>query len=358
MKKKTTVSIIVPIYNTPIPYLKQCIKSILTQDFKDISIILVDDGSPDDCGNICDIYAQQDKRITVIHQENAGVAAARNSGIEACDSDWITFVDPDDWIEPNYISTFINLSKNKDADIIICSCYVNYAQKQIPNAFFRDNEIYVKDKDKDRMMLQFLCAQIYKDNLGTADSGSPWCKFYKKSLLDKYKLRFNPYLERMEDNAFNLLAYQKSNAIYYNNTYLYHYRKSQYSGFSKYAPNIEKSYELFFNILKDFIEKEHKISLFQDAYNIKVLNSIYVYCKMKYFHPNNPFSLNENFKQLKALLNSKYYFQPLHNINTQYLNLTEKIFYLAIRLNSPFLLWSLYNSKNLLFKITGRGLKS
>jgi glycosyltransferase involved in cell wall biosynthesis len=356
MKKKASVSVIVPIYKTPIAYLKQCIESILTQDFIDISIILVDDGSPDNCGSICDTYAQKDDRITVIHQKNAGVAAARNSGIKACDSDWITFVDPDDWIEPNYISTFLNLAKNRDADIIICSCYVNYAQKQIPNAFFRNNEIYAKGKEKDRMMLQFLCAQIYKDNLGTADSGSPWCKFYKKSFIDKYNIRFNPFLERMEDNAFNLFAYQKSNAIYYNNTYLYHYRKSLYSGFSKYSPNIEKSYELFFKIFSDFIEKEDKTSLFQDAYNIKILNSIYVYCKMKYFHPDNPFYLKENFRQLKDLLHSKVYFQPLHNIKIKYLSLIEKVFYLAIRLDSPFLLWILYKSKDILFKITGKGI--
>ena len=136
MKRIPIFSIIVPIYKTPIPYLEQCIDSILNQTFSDFSLILVDDGSPDDCGVFCDKYASTDSRITVIHKTNEGVAAARNSGLDISNGEWIVFVDPDDWIEPIYLSSFAEYSSRTDAEIILCSTYVNYQYRQDAKHFW------------------------------------------------------------------------------------------------------------------------------------------------------------------------------------------------------------------------------
>ena len=91
------ISIIIPIYKVPEKYLRKCIESAKKQTLKEIEIILIDDESPDDCGRICDEYAQDDKRIRVIHQKNKGLCGARNSGVREARSKWITFVDGDDW---------------------------------------------------------------------------------------------------------------------------------------------------------------------------------------------------------------------------------------------------------------------
>ena len=100
------LSVIVPIYNVE-KYLPKCIDSILAQNYSEIEVILVDDGSPDGCPEICDNYAEKDKRIVVIHQKNLGVSAARNAGLKAAHGEYIGFVDPDDWISPSMYQEMI-----------------------------------------------------------------------------------------------------------------------------------------------------------------------------------------------------------------------------------------------------------
>ena len=113
------LSIIIPIYKIKEEYLRTCFESLLAQDYSDFQIIAVDDGSPDHSGAICDEYARKDSRVVVIHQKNAGVSVARNNGIKEANTEWITFVDPDDWVEPTHVSTLYNAQKqNRDIDIL------------------------------------------------------------------------------------------------------------------------------------------------------------------------------------------------------------------------------------------------
>ncbi len=104
------VSVIVPIYKTE-KYLRRCVDSILAQTYGNLEVILVDDGSPDHCPEICDDYARQDDRVKVIHQINQGVSAARNAGIKAATGGWIQFVDSDDWLEPDYTEKLIETTR-------------------------------------------------------------------------------------------------------------------------------------------------------------------------------------------------------------------------------------------------------
>lgn len=111
------VSIIVPIYNIE-EYIRECIDSILAQTYPDFELILVDDGSPDNCGRICDEYAEKDVRIKVIHKENGGLTSARNAGLSVAKGDWIMHVDGDDWIEPDMIESLIEAAKATEADLV------------------------------------------------------------------------------------------------------------------------------------------------------------------------------------------------------------------------------------------------
>lgn len=113
------LSVIVPVYKVE-TYLPKCIDSILAQTFRNFELILVDDGSPDNCGRICEEYAAQDSRIKVIHQANAGVSAARNAGLETAEGAYIGFVDADDWIEPEMYDTMLNTAKETGADVVVC----------------------------------------------------------------------------------------------------------------------------------------------------------------------------------------------------------------------------------------------
>ena len=110
------VSVIVPVYKVE-PFLRRCVDSLLSQTYQNLEIILVDDGSPDRCGQICDEYAAQDARVKVIHKENGGVSSARNAGIEAAAGEYVTFVDSDDWVEPWAYQILRQLIVEHDADV-------------------------------------------------------------------------------------------------------------------------------------------------------------------------------------------------------------------------------------------------
>lgn len=113
------ISVIVPIYNVE-DYLNRCVDSLINQTYSNIEIILVDDGSPDNCPAICDFYAQVDNRIKVIHKANGGLSDARNIGLRVASGDLIAFVDSDDWVSPTYIETMLNVLNDSDADIVEC----------------------------------------------------------------------------------------------------------------------------------------------------------------------------------------------------------------------------------------------
>lgn len=117
------ISVIVPVYKVE-AYLSRCIDSILSQTFTDFELILVDDGSPDNCGKICDEYAEKDSRVRVIHQENGGLSSARNAGIDwvfaNSDSQWLTFIDSDDWIHPQYLELLLSGANSTNTDICVC----------------------------------------------------------------------------------------------------------------------------------------------------------------------------------------------------------------------------------------------
>lgn len=114
------ISVIVPVYKAE-PYLEQCLDSITGQTYINLQIILVDDGSPDGCGGICDAYAAKDRRIQVIHRPNGGVAAARNAGLAAAEGDWIGWVDADDWIEADMFAYLLTNGINAQADVCVCA---------------------------------------------------------------------------------------------------------------------------------------------------------------------------------------------------------------------------------------------
>lgn len=123
------VSIIVPVYKAE-AYLHRCVDSILDQTFTDFELLLIDDGSPDRSGEICDEYAQKDSRIRVIHKENGGVSSARQRGLDEAVGEYTIHADPDDWVEPNMLEELYKKAKQDDADIVICDYFNNIGTKQ------------------------------------------------------------------------------------------------------------------------------------------------------------------------------------------------------------------------------------
>lgn len=161
--KNLELSIIVPIYKTEL-YLKKCIDSILNQIFKNFELILVADGSPDRCGEICDEYAKKDNRIKVIHKKNGGQASARNEGLDIAKGNYIGFVDSDDWLEPNMYEVLYNEIIKSNSIISICKITTS---KKIKNKVKKIKILDSKEKIFDALLREnylkwSVCNKLYK----------------------------------------------------------------------------------------------------------------------------------------------------------------------------------------------------
>lgn len=168
------ISAIVPVYNVE-KYLYRCVDSILKQTYENFELILIDDGSPDNCSQMCDELSEKDSRIKVIHQENQGLSAARNSGIKIAKGNYLTFIDSDDWISNTMFEDLINLIKEKNADISICNFIVTDG-----NAIYKKNtkaeeKLYSKDE---------FMKIILRVNSNRCIHYA-WGKLYKKDVIDK-----------------------------------------------------------------------------------------------------------------------------------------------------------------------------
>lgn len=214
--ERIKVSIIVPIYNVE-KYLSKCISSIRKQTHSNIEIILVDDGSPDNSGRICDEFASIDERIIVIHKDNNGVSAARNSGINISTGDYICFVDGDDFVMPDYVDYLLNLCLKYNADVALSErMYSNYQRRQIK----KDRITLHSGEDA---AVDILC---YKMAIGVYN------KMFKKELIGT-NVRF---IERQfigEGFNFNATAFQLANSVVIGYRRIYYYRQDNLSSATK-----------------------------------------------------------------------------------------------------------------------------
>jgi glycosyltransferase involved in cell wall biosynthesis len=204
--KESLISIIVPVYNMQ-DYLTQCLDSLLAQTYKNLQIILVDDGSTDSSGKMCDDYAKKDARINVLHKQNAGLPAARKTGLEYAKGDYIGFVDSDDWVDKDFFSYLYNLIKKYKTDIAVCGPYGQYSKYLFMHPF----------KPFVLQTQQALCVSFNDKFFG----GYVWNKLYKKSLWDNIQI---PTFTMFEDLFFTSQILPKTDKIVFSCKRKYHYR--------------------------------------------------------------------------------------------------------------------------------------
>lgn len=206
------VSIIVPVYNAE-KFLELCITSIINQSYNDIELILIDDGSTDNSGKICDEYALKDERITVFHCRNNGVSAARNIGLDNAKGKYIIFIDSDDYVEKNYVEELVKAIESDKNELAIVGI----------------KEIY-NDKIKIRKSRGDYTGSLKNDYYGMIDF---LCliggKIYLKEIIDLNNIRFVNKIKYAEDELFNLIYYQKVKQYVFINLPLYVYRRRQES---------------------------------------------------------------------------------------------------------------------------------
>jgi glycosyltransferase involved in cell wall biosynthesis len=208
---RPAISIIVPVYKVE-PYLHRCIDSILAQTFTDFECILIDDGSPDNCPAICDEYAKKDRRIIVIHQENKGVSAARNIGLDIAKGEWIGFVDSDDWCDEGMFQFLYENALKYDADVSICGI------RRVSNT---GNERIIKHKKS-------ICTlnrneAIIKMFTPGAFGGYSWNKLIKTSLIKGSRIRYDETKKYMEDTILCYHIFKSVSKVVYSGIPYYNY---------------------------------------------------------------------------------------------------------------------------------------
>lgn len=225
--KDSLISVIVPVYNVE-AYLKKCVDSILSQTYPNLEIILVDDGSPDNCGEICDNYAELHSNIKVIHQKNGGLSAARNAGLKIAEGEYIGFVDSDDFIDSNMYQTLYEKAKETDSDIVECNLHHTFDD-------YEDTETVEKYDDKNLLLSMGRCIV--------------WNKIYRRSLIEKAEALF-PEKYIYEDVEFYLRLIPHIERYGYVDIAPYHYvqRSDSLNNFSS-----EKTMQIF-QILKNILD--------------------------------------------------------------------------------------------------------
>lgn len=219
------VSIIVPIYNVE-RYLSKCIESIVKQTYTNLEIILIDDGSTDNCLTICDEYAIRDSRIRVIHKKNGGQSSARNIGLDNCAGEYISFVDSDDWISENMIEEMVRNIEKFEADISIIGYSMVWENGKIQKMSVENVELLF---DHDEAMKAWLSQKYFKNFV--------WDKLFKQELFKD--IRFPEGQNFMEDAAIGTLLFNRSSLIIYSGRigYYYYQRKGSATNLEQFSKN-------------------------------------------------------------------------------------------------------------------------
>ena len=212
-------SVIVQIYNIE-KYIEQCILSIINQTFTNFELILVDDGSPDGCPQICDEYAVSDSRIKVIHKENGGIVSARQAGVDVATGEYIVCVDGDDWINPEYLSKFVEVINQYSPDVACCGAIWAYEDKETR----MPPRVNLGYYDRKRIENEIFPILIERDD-GVYFSPSLWGKVFRREIYQQQQL-VDTIVNIGEDGACVKPCVYHSQSMYVMNDCLYYYRQN------------------------------------------------------------------------------------------------------------------------------------
>ncbi len=226
------VSIIVPIYNAE-KTIQKCINSILNQKFGDFELILLDDGSTDASGGICEDYAKKDSRVRVLHKENTGVSDTRNQGIDLARGEFLQFVDSDDWITPESTGFFVHAAAENDCDMVIADFYRVIGERVSQKGSIENEGVMARLDYAIEMMRN--PADFYY--------GVLWNKFYRRSIIEAYRIRMDDSVSWCEDFIFNLEYVRHTRKIYALKIPLYYYVKTKGSLISQ-GMSMKKTFQM------------------------------------------------------------------------------------------------------------------
>ena len=296
------VSIIIPVYNVE-EYIEECLESILAQTYKDIELLVVDDGSTDNSLGLIRGYENKFKKIRIFTQQNKGVSEARNLALNYASGEFVLYIDPDDFLEPIMIEKMVNKAEKYNSDITICGYYLYYSKDNANNKIFT----YGINENKTLSSLEVIDMMLnYKLQ------GQLWNKLFKKDLLINNNFKFEP--GRYIQDIFPVFkAVLKSNNIIFVDEPLYYYRQRMSSTVNKKSKKLAEDYFHAMYSIMNYI-KEENVKVNKDSYvafrTIVLSNFIAMYTNYKKDNVYKDF-YNSEFKKLDIKINE---FISINNI--------------------------------------------
>ena len=303
------ISIIIPVYNVE-KYLKECLESVINQTYTNLEIILVDDGSTDGSGNICDEYKKRDTRIKVIHKENGGVSIARNLGLNYVNGQYIGFIDSDDYVEPEYCEKLLKSIKENNVQCALCKFDKVYEKKNQNNTFESN---YIMDANG--LIMEILDVQ----------KGFGFCtqKLWTKNALAD--IRYNENIKVGEDSLFCIESCKNIDKVFVLNEKLYHYRFNENSLVRKFDEKYAQKYLRAMQETKKYIDKNYNkpeiIKKFNNYIVYNILIIVINYC----FNKNNKMSIIKQIEELKKVCKIPEFKYAIKNCDYNGFSLTRKI---------------------------------
>lgn len=333
------LSVIIPIYKVE-KYLRQCLDSVVNQTYRNLEIILIDDGSPDNCGAICDEYAAKDNRIIVIHKENGGVSSARNEGLRIASGKWVTFVDPDDWCELNYYEMLINSLHQNEPDIICAGgAFFEYAEHYVEKKYVFSSFDFKKENTVEwsqfpaRVISATVDSPIYYKKY---PGGFCWDKIYRADFIKKKEYRFDNSLHPYEDALLNFQLFDNASEISGCTFIGYHYRQTNDAAVTKrFRQNYLHTASTYLERLYDY---EKNGTLHSDMICQAISQTALACCwgslRAYFFHKANQRDQSELIKQLEQWKQSASVQRAIWSKSDLYLTKHLCVFKRVLRLPS------------------------
>lgn len=321
------VSIVVPVYNTKKEYLDECIYSALNQDYKNIEVLIIDDGSKEDTAKLCDAYMKVDSRVKVIHKENEGVSVARNIGIEEATGDWVFFLDSDDWIEKD---SFANIYEYEKYDIVAFKqIFLKGSKNTISDIEYNKVTYIEKKSDFEKVIKKMLINNDLTSTMGMTTS-----KLYRIDFLKQYNIRFKKEIVFREDTIFNISAFKNAKKMEFVNKLVYNYRINDFSVTQTKDTKYIKNNEKLIRTCKEVLDGEYL-----DEYYA------FVIWQLNYMFIKNVFCDNISNKCIlvKEILKYEEYQNAIKNVKLKLLSKRKQLLVLLLRSRCHFLLKFLYS---------------
>lgn len=348
----TIFSVVVPCYKVE-QYLPKCVESLSNQTLKDIEIILVDDGSPDNSGKICDEWAAKDTRVKAIHKQNGGVSAARNDGLRIAQGDYILFCDSDDWMDEDALENLYTAGLKYQADVVIGDVSQIYGDRIVPVHFY-DKEFVTSDRTYiDELIKTNFCRKYCPNPFQGKPAfgyGGPWNKAVKRDFLLQNGIEFDVRVKGIfDDILYTAYILANANTIAYIQKNVYNYRIISNSITHSFKGNLLEINDAIFKSWEEFLDKYGRDGKFDEAYAANVIRRLKSTLGLYYFSSKNPMSLTDQFKDIRQLIAREPYAEAIRDVNPRkLLHKYDELVWRSAKANSAFGMFLAYKLYTLL----------